>query len=781
MSRQRKLRRTGFGVMLEQYRLLQSVADAYDLGLLQAQQQGSVFKVSTSQGWKKFKRFQYSIRDLEFVHSVLEHLTEKGWKRNAPLHLTKDGTSHVETPQGLFYACGWIQGTEMNSKDPLQVQAAANILGEMHRLLQDFSCEADSQRQYPESWQERYRKRGDDFLRYQEQAEESRKNKFSRRFRRAVDDFLRMMGNALQLMDEAGYDKMRQDASINTVCHGSPTASNFIAARDGKIYLIDFDNARRDLRLYDVVRMIIRHGDWDLDKSLFILQSYQEANPLTQEEIALIPALCSLPNRGWRAARAFYDRGEEQLGRLEKAINEIARQDSFVQALVKIQPAELTYKPKEIFQTIPYPKVSESTGILVPTQPSVDEVQKQRREVSLSQDTPIAQGEFYWGDPDLEPMEHKEDAVKPNLVAIEQYLDSLTERLDGMTIRLDDLIQALKGAEELSGDELEPLGKGLEVAALVAEELSMPGSKGEMDVSEALEYSGYSKRQESEVRLTTAVDMDTTNKGVPVDASSAKEAGNPESKKVMGEYVPAMADVEWDEIVEPGTEIPVEYSSGYDLTEAESAEEFVTTASVSAYPTAGIDDGGCGCGKTKQIPTQAGHQDVYVETAVEDYDIEAPAVTEPGMEIVETKTEAISAGAKQSESTVGDHGAVIDKTEQARAESEGDGDLDSERFKTDTAAPTVSYIGVETDTPEPVREEADAGKKSKAESKTGTDELKPSVWAEDLQAVDGAQQEGTGVESLSKQPESAPAAGSQSGAVEWKDFPEPLRRRRVRE
>ena len=144
--------------------------------------QGQGFRINTSQGWKKIKRFKYSLPELEYVHGVLEHLAGKGWKRALPFHLTKDGLPYVETPEGLFYVTSWIQGEEINSDDPFHLEMAAKIIGEMHRLLQDHRGPDNCPRSFPAHWQDKYAGQAEDLERYRQQAESARKGKFGRRF-----------------------------------------------------------------------------------------------------------------------------------------------------------------------------------------------------------------------------------------------------------------------------------------------------------------------------------------------------------------------------------------------------------------------------------------------------------------------------------------------------------------------------------------------------------------------------------------------------------------------
>ena len=605
MGRKRKWRRTGFRIMLDQYRVLQSVADEYDLKMLQAERENGVFKVNTSQGWKKFKPFKYSAVELEFVHGILEHLAAKGWKRSLPLHLTKEGATYVETPFAPFYVTIWVQGARINPEDPFQLEMSAKTVGEMHRLLKDYGSETECHRQSPPNWQEKYRRQAEDLARYQQQAESTRKSKFGRRFRQVADDFLRMMGIGLQLLEDADYGRVSEDEDLITVCHTSPIASNLIAGNDGKIYIIDFDNARMDLRIYDVARLLVRHGDWDIDKALFLLRSYQEANPLRREEIALLPALCAFPSRGWQVARSFYELDRVHLGRLETAIDEVTKQDVFVKALAQIQPADLVYSPEQIFQTIPYPEHLIAPVALKEIPMMVDDAPEEVDTADVTEPASVHGGEgweqpFYWGDADAST----DDFTDADLWAIRQQMASLAQRLDSMVDAVygvgpsgEDEVEAevrvshvgLDQEDEMSNVEFAG-GFEIPVETLQSQDVESPvvpaiASGGaysldmgeEMEVREALGYLGLHNEQEGEVRLDIAADMEDMSREIPAERSVFLGEEYHEVDVIMGEQVPVWAahQGELGEMMDAGIEIPVEYAKGLEpVAEEVLAQEF---------------------------------------------------------------------------------------------------------------------------------------------------------------------------------------------------------------
>lgn len=616
MGRKKKRRSSGFCGVLDQYKVLQSIADDYDLRILQIEKKNGVFQVNTSQGWKKVKFFKYSQPELDYVHGALEHLAGKGWKRSMPLHLTKDGSPSVETPQGLVYVSTWVQGTEIDPEDPFHLEMAVKVLGEMHRLLQDYPGVGECHRQIAPDWQDKYGRQAEELERYRQQAESARRGKFGRRFCQVADDLIRMMGIGLQLLDEVDYEQVSQEAQFITTCHTSPIASNLITGTDGKIYVIDFDNARADLRVYDLGRMLIRHSDWDIDKALFLIKSYQEANPLTQEEMAILPALCALSNRGWQVARSFYEQGKIHLGRLEKAVEELAKQEAFVKAFAQIQPSKLVHSPVQLFQTIPYPlpvlAETELEEVPVADVPGFETQEKDETKeiyVDTSQelqldshlDTETRQETkefdhlpqpFYWGDEDTE----LEQLEAEKLWALRQELASLARRLE--TISSAMFTEEFGGGDEWMGEgEISQpsqgdsqadvvIQPGREISAeiprgreetptlvVMAEVGKCPSDMGEeIEVCQSVENLDLQRQKEGKVRLDLAIDMEHTNWEVPIEESvslgenSFEIVPDTEMPVLTGSNVDLLESIEPGEI-KPGKEIPVEYAMGLEEVE----------------------------------------------------------------------------------------------------------------------------------------------------------------------------------------------------------------------
>lgn len=354
MAKKNRTPKTSFHDTLAEYQLVQDIAREYDLQANHMEKYGSAYRVITSQGPKKIKMFTKTKPELEFVYSVLEHLVQKGWKRALPFHLTGEGVPYVELPQGLFYLSEWVEGKEIDPEDPAQLEMAARLMGEMHRLLQDYAGKVVPERCQLPDWLAIYRDRAEAIEQFLQQAEAAKKrDRFSHKFRRIADDFIRLAARSLELLEEADYKQIAEEPEYTTVCHGSYIASNLIMGEDSRVYVIDFDNARRDLRISDLGRLIARHSGWDIDKALFLIENYQAANPLTAAELDLLPALCCFPRKGWAVANSFYRHGREHKHGLEKAAGDLPAQEAFVRQLQELDIKDLVHIPQRLYQTIP--------------------------------------------------------------------------------------------------------------------------------------------------------------------------------------------------------------------------------------------------------------------------------------------------------------------------------------------------------------------------------------------------------------------------------------------
>ena len=56
-----------------------------------------------------------------------------------------------------------------------------------------------------------------------------------------------------------------------------------------------FDDITMDTRLEDLGKFIGRHGNWELERTLFILQVYHGVNPISRAEVTALLAYLRFP------------------------------------------------------------------------------------------------------------------------------------------------------------------------------------------------------------------------------------------------------------------------------------------------------------------------------------------------------------------------------------------------------------------------------------------------------------------------------------------------------
>jgi Ser/Thr protein kinase RdoA (MazF antagonist) len=78
---------------------------------------------------------------------------------------------------------------------------------------------------------------------------------------------------------------------------------------DGQLCLVDFDYAIRDLRIHDLINLLVRnlrHNEWHLDVCNLILHEYHRRSKLSADEIEVMHILLSWPQDFWQVGLQYY-------------------------------------------------------------------------------------------------------------------------------------------------------------------------------------------------------------------------------------------------------------------------------------------------------------------------------------------------------------------------------------------------------------------------------------------------------------------------------------------
>jgi len=294
---------------------------AYEISMLHEGQRRKYF----------LRRYREGImaEELDFEHSVIDHLINQGFDIVARIFRTKQGLTYVKQKveegegEAIFYTTfDFLQGEDKYTWDEPdcnveELQSSAYVFAQYHNKVFNFVPEG-----------RRHEPKIVDLLpviaeNVERAAEKVGETVFDKYFLESLAHIQNNIKSTLRSINEKEYQHLPQ---LVIHCDFHPGNLKF---EDGKaIGLFDFDWAKVDVRCFDVAFALtyfcttwggVRDGEFQLDKAGLFLSSYQDqlkgvegVGPLSLIELKYLPHLIHASNlylANW-ALRDFYG-GEE--------------------------------------------------------------------------------------------------------------------------------------------------------------------------------------------------------------------------------------------------------------------------------------------------------------------------------------------------------------------------------------------------------------------------------------------------------------------------------------
>lgn len=300
-----------------------------------------VWRVQTEAGYKYLKRSKFKQTEVKFIYEVLEYLNGQGFGQTPRLVLNPDGEPFVQDETGLFILTEWRFSQELNFEILMDLRAASRFLAEFHQVGQGFEpLHAIPERTCWHGWPAKLFNRIRQLEEFEHLAQsEAEESEFSRLYLRHFDTFYRQAAYSLELLFKSPYPAVAQmDCARRSLCHHDYSGRNLLRTYDHQLFLVDFDYCLRDLRIHDLINLLVRnlkHSDWRMELCRFILQEYHRIAPLFEPEIEVMQVLLTWPQDFWQVGLQYYLEQlpwpkERFLKKLEAKVNARSAQEAFI-------------------------------------------------------------------------------------------------------------------------------------------------------------------------------------------------------------------------------------------------------------------------------------------------------------------------------------------------------------------------------------------------------------------------------------------------------------------
>lgn len=295
----------------DQFEILREVTERYGLKLYHAESCRKIWKAETSEGPKYLKLSKLAPADLQFIFESLEYLHTKGFRTAPRLWLTRAGNPYVAGPDGIYILTDWFEGTELDFNNLTDLADACRYLAEFHRYSQGFEPTLPNQRttwySWPAKWERQIRELHD-FRRLALAEKET--SVFSRLYLRHFEPFYRQAVRSYERLLQSFYQSVAYEGyRQKSFCHHDYSGRNILRNSNGQLALIDFDYAVRDIRIHDLINLLLRnlrHQEWKMDICQFILSEYHQVSKLSADEMEVMYVLLSWPQDFWQIGLQYY-------------------------------------------------------------------------------------------------------------------------------------------------------------------------------------------------------------------------------------------------------------------------------------------------------------------------------------------------------------------------------------------------------------------------------------------------------------------------------------------
>jgi len=297
---------------LGQYNLDVNLFETMGLKVKQIIPVRSVYRLVTDKGFFCLKKLRFSMDEMNFIFGAIEHLKANGFKNLFNIIKQSDGSSFLDFEGEKYFLTEWIDGRECDYLNPMDLEAAVEVLADLHNASEGYDPAVyPASRDYIGKWPENFQKRI-------EEMEIIKQNVSSKQDRSEIDsiymDYVDMCikdaKEAMGMLPHTGYWKLCEEASLKKgFIHHDYAHHNILHTFDGKTYLVDFDYCIRDIRIHDLGSLVLRNlkrCNWDIDKAMTIIESYDRINPLSSKELKVLVPFFLFPQDFWMISRQYY-------------------------------------------------------------------------------------------------------------------------------------------------------------------------------------------------------------------------------------------------------------------------------------------------------------------------------------------------------------------------------------------------------------------------------------------------------------------------------------------
>jgi CotS family spore coat protein len=283
----------------------------WDLAVEKIKQVRGVLRIKTPYGYRALKKVKVTEGRVRFIQEAIDHLAAKGFPNVPRFIRTKYGDPYVVHPTGIYYLTDWMPGKEADLKKAKNIFLAAETLAKLHNAGEGFEGGGFGQ-ETREDFSAQWGKFKAKLKSYDASLEDRREQTaMDEAYRAHRGELMKMIDHASEQLAVSPYPQILEWARENrTICHGSFSRQNLIVEKE-RMSVVDFDHCHYGHPVHDLGALLTRYMpryEWDASIGFTILDVYRGVREISAEEMTVLAAYLSFPQRTLDVVEAYFER-----------------------------------------------------------------------------------------------------------------------------------------------------------------------------------------------------------------------------------------------------------------------------------------------------------------------------------------------------------------------------------------------------------------------------------------------------------------------------------------
>ncbi|MGI6069151.1 MAG: CotS family spore coat protein [Blautia sp.] len=284
-----------------------SVLEQYDVTVKDSCRGRGALLCHTDQGLLLIREFRGSEKKLGYQQELLLQIQKNQEVRVDAVLPNKEGGLVSCDSDGIPYVVRfWFEARECDTRSREDILRSVGALANVHKEMH-LSPVADYAAQSLEDELDRHNRELRKIRKFVRQ--KRKKNEFEAVFLSSVDWFLERGEQALSMLKDSGYGKLRREClEEGRICHGEFNQHNVLLSPRWEA-ITNFEHWSFDVQtadLYRFMRKILEKYNWEERLADAMLKAYDKVRPLSPGEWEDLKVRFCYPEKYWKLANYYY-------------------------------------------------------------------------------------------------------------------------------------------------------------------------------------------------------------------------------------------------------------------------------------------------------------------------------------------------------------------------------------------------------------------------------------------------------------------------------------------